>query len=152
MGLFDSVIGAATQAASGALGQALGQSGGSSGNLVEGLSGLLGGAGGEGGTAGLAGLVQQFQASGLGEVVASWISSGPNLPITAEQIQQVLGSEVVGRFAQSLGVDPQQAASQISALLPTMVDAMTPNGQLPAEGGADLSGLLQQGLGGLFGR
>ena len=148
MGLFDSVMGAATQAASGALGQ----SGGSSGNLVEGLSGLLGGAGGEGGTAGLAGLVQQFQASGLGEVVASWISSGPNLPITAEQIQQVLGSEVVGRFAQSLGVDPQQAASQISALLPTMVDAMTPNGQLPAEGGSDLSGLLQQGLGGLFGR
>jgi uncharacterized protein YidB (DUF937 family) len=148
MGLFDSVLGAATQAAGGAFGQAMGQQGGSSGNVLEGLSGLLGGGGG----AGLAGLVQQFQAGGLGNVISSWISTGQNLPITAEQIQQVLGSEMVGRFAQSLGIDPAQAAGQLASLLPNAVDAMTPNGELPSGGGADLSSLLQQGLGGLLGR
>lgn len=148
MGLFDSVMGAATQAAGGALGQVLGQSGGSSGNLMDGLSGLLGG----GGTAGLAGLVQKFQESGLSEVVASWVSTGPNLPVTAEQISQVFDHETVGRFAQSVGVDPQQAAGQIASLLPQVVDALTPDGQLPSGEGADLSGLLQKGLGGLLGR
>ncbi len=149
MGLFDSVMGAATQAAGGALGQVLGQSGGSSGNLMDGLSGLLGGGGG---TAGLAGLVQKFQESGLSEVVASWVSTGPNLPVTAEQISQVFDHETVGRFAQSVGVDPQQAAGQIAALLPQVVDALTPDGQLPSGEDADLSGLLQKGLGGLLGR
>lgn len=150
MGLFDSMLGAATQAAGGALGQVLGQSGGSSGNLMDGLSGLLGG--GEGGAAGLAGLVQKFQESGLSEVVASWVSTGPNLPVTAEQIGQVFDHETIERFAQSVGVDPQQAAGQIASLLPKVVDALTPDGQLPSGAGTDLSGLLQQGLGGLLGR
>jgi uncharacterized protein YidB (DUF937 family) len=149
MGLFDSIMGAATQAASGAFGQALGQTDGSSGNLMASLTGLLSGAGGG---AGLAGLVNQFQENGLGNVVSSWISTGPNLPITAEQIHQVLGNEMVGRFAQSLGIDPEQAAGQLSKLLPTAVDALTPNGELPSSGDTDLSSLLQQGLGGLLGR
>jgi uncharacterized protein YidB (DUF937 family) len=152
MGLFDSVMGAASQAAGGALGEMLGQAGGSSGNLMDGLSGLIGSGGGEGGAAGLAGLVQKFQESGLSEVVASWVSTGPNLPVTAEQISQVFDNETVGRFAQSVGVDPQQAAGQIASLLPKVVDALTPDGQLPSGEGTDLSGLLQKGLGGLLGR
>lgn len=147
MGLFDSVIGAATQAAGGALGQAFGGGGDaqSPGNVLGGLGGLLEGSGG------LAGLLQLFQQSGLGNVVSSWVSTGQNLPISAEQITAVLGSDVVGKFAQSLGIDPQQAAGQLSQLLPKAVDALTPDGQLPS-GQPDLASMLPQVLGGLFGR
>jgi uncharacterized protein YidB (DUF937 family) len=150
MGLFDSVLSAATQAAGGALGQGNMPGGASPDALLQGLAGLLNGAGGAGGN-GLAGLVSQFQQGGLGEVVASWVSTGANLPVSADQIGQVLGGDGLGRFAQALGIDPQQAAGQLSHWLPQVVDGLTPNGQLPA-GEPDLAGLLPQLLGGLFQR
>ena len=44
---------------------------------------------------GLSGLLQQFHDKGLGGLVTSWVSTGQNLPISADQIQHVLGSEQV---------------------------------------------------------
>ena len=107
------------------------------------LGAVLGGAGGGNGS--LGDLVQKFEQGGLGPVIASWISSGHNLPISADQLQQVLGSDTIARVAQHLGVDPSQAAAQLSQLLPAVIDKMTPNGQVPA--GADHSGLLSEVLG-----
>ena len=84
---------------------------------------------------GLSGLVQQFQQKGLGDVVSSWVSTGQNLPITAEQISHVLGSQQVKDLAAKVGISPEQATSQLSALLPTIVDKLTPNGQVGDSGG-----------------
>lgn len=92
---------------------------------------------------GVEGLVKQFQAGGLDDVVKSWVGNGQNLPVTAEQIQKVLGNEKVAAIARQLGVDPQQAAAQVAQVLPGLVDKLTPNGQIP-QGGADL---LAQGAG-----
>ena len=44
---------------------------------------------------GLDGLLKKFQSGGLGDVVASWVGTGENLPVSAQQIQAVLGSEQV---------------------------------------------------------
>lgn len=92
---------------------------------------------------GVEGLIKQFQAGGLDDVVKSWVSNGQNLPVTAEQIQQVLGNEKVAALARQMGVDPQQAAAQVAQVLPALVDKLTPNGQVP-QGGGDL---LAQGAG-----
>lgn len=99
---------------------------------------------------GLQGLVQSFQQGGLGEIVNSWVSSGQNLPISAEQIQSVLGGSSLQDMAAQLGMSQEQASGSLAEMLPQLVDGMTPNGQLP-EGGD----LLAQGLdllkkGGLF--
>lgn len=96
---------------------------------------------------GLSGLISRFQSSGLGDQAASWVSTGTNLPINAEQLQAALGSEAVSRIASQLGVDASQASGSLADLLPTVIDKLTPNGQV--EGGD----VLQQGLaalGGLF--
>jgi uncharacterized protein YidB (DUF937 family) len=84
------------------------------------------------GPGGLAGLVQQFQANGLGSVIQSWVSTGPNQPITAQQIQQALGSDKVKQIATRIGLDPNAVSQKLSTLLPQIVDHLTPNGQLPA--------------------
>jgi uncharacterized protein YidB (DUF937 family) len=134
MGLLDSL--------GGALG---GQQGGTpaTGDLIGAIIGMLGHpqAGG-----GLAGLVQKFEQSGLGSVVGSWIGTGQNLPISAEQLKSVLGSDVIGQFAQQLGLSPPDAASQLSQALPQVVDQATPNGEVPPDGGlgdlGDVSALL----------
>jgi uncharacterized protein YidB (DUF937 family) len=127
MSLLDSVVGALSG----------GQSGGGNG-LLEVAMQLLNNPQ----TGGLSGLVNAFQQGGLGEIVNSWVSTGQNLPISAEQIQSVLGGSTLQDLAAKLGVSPEQASGSLASILPQVVDHLTPNGQLP-EGGGDL---MAQGL------
>ncbi|MGA9039378.1 MAG: YidB family protein [Terriglobales bacterium] len=83
---------------------------------------------------GLSGLVQSFHDKGLGGVAESWIGNGQNLPISADQIQHVLGSTQVQALAAKAGISPEVASSQLAQLLPTLVDKLTPNGQVPQQG------------------
>jgi uncharacterized protein YidB (DUF937 family) len=80
---------------------------------------------------GLQGLVQSFHDKGMGGVVSSWVGSGPNSPITADQIHQVLGSDQVKALAAKAGISPDAAGSAIAQLLPGLVDRLTPNGSVP---------------------
>src|ERR1700722_16106886 len=79
---------------------------------------------------GLSGLVQQFHDKGLGSLVSSWVGTGQNLPISADQIQHVLGSEQVKELAAKAGISPEAASSHLSQLLPMLIDKITPNGQV----------------------
>lgn len=83
-------------------------------------------------TGGIQGLVAKFQAGGLGDTIQSWIAKGENLPISADQLRAVLGNEQLTALASKFGIDPQQAADKLAALLPVAVDKATPDGQLPA--------------------
>lgn len=135
MGLLDSVVGAL----------AGGQSGGDS-PLLNIVMQLINNPQ----TGGLGGLVQSFQQGGLGEVVNSWVSTGQNLPISAEQIQAVLGGGQLQNIAAQLGVSPEQASGSLADLLPQVVDKLTPNGQLPEGGDLLAQGLDMLKKGGLF--
>jgi uncharacterized protein YidB (DUF937 family) len=91
---------------------------------------------------GLSGLVQQFHDKGMGGLVSSWVSTGQNLPISADQIQNVLGSEQVKELAAKAGISPDVVSSHLAQLLPMLVDKLTPNGQVP-----QTSSLLEEGMG-----
>lgn len=80
---------------------------------------------------GISGLIQTFHEKGLGELVVSWVVTGQNLPISAEQIQQLLGSDQVKELAAKAGIPPDAASSQLTALLPSLMDRLTPNGAVP---------------------
>jgi uncharacterized protein YidB (DUF937 family) len=80
---------------------------------------------------GLPGLVSQFQQQGLGGVVQSWIGTGPNQPITADQLHTVLGSDTVQQMAARFGINPQDLLQKLSQVLPQAVDKMTPAGVVP---------------------
>jgi uncharacterized protein YidB (DUF937 family) len=110
--------------------------GGSSNPLATGLLQLINNHPG-----GVAGLVQSFHEKGLGEVASSWVGSGQNLPISADQIQQVLGSEQVRQLAAKAGISPDVAESSLAQLLPTLIDKLTPNGQAPQH-----SNLMEMGM------
>ncbi len=137
MGLLDSVIGAVTQPG--------GAGAGGNEAVMQTISGLLAGEGGNG----LQSLVQRFTQGGLGEVVQSWIGTGANLPVSAEQLKSALGNDTLGAMAQQAGMSHGDLAGQLAQLLPQVVDKLTPNGQLP-QGGTDIGGMLGGLLGGLF--
>lgn len=117
--------------------------GGNQNDLLSSVVNLIGGQGG-----GLNGLISQFTSNGLGDVIGSWVGTGKNLPISGDQLQNILGNDTVKNLASKLGMDSGALTSQLSNLLPNVVDKLTPEGKVP-EGD-----ILSQGmnlLGGLFG-
>jgi uncharacterized protein YidB (DUF937 family) len=80
---------------------------------------------------GLGGIVAQLQQGGLGDQVASWLGSGANLPVSADQLRSALGSQQVRDLAAHLGLPIDQALNALSAHLPGLVDQASPNGTLP---------------------
>ena len=86
---------------------------------------------GNGGQGGLNAIVAKLQQAGLGDHVKSWIGNGQNLPITAEQLQQVLGSDTVKQLAARFNIPVDQLAKVLAQQLPTTVDHASPDGRLP---------------------
>lgn len=80
---------------------------------------------------GLSALVQKFESQGMGHIVQSWISNGPNQAITADQLHQVLGSDAVTQLAAKFGLNPQDVVQKLSQILPDAVNKMTPDGVVP---------------------
>jgi uncharacterized protein YidB (DUF937 family) len=79
---------------------------------------------------GISGLIQNFHDKGMSDVVTSWVGSGQNLPISAEQIQRVLGSGVVQQLAAKAGISPEEASSHLAQFLPGIIDKLTPQGKV----------------------
>ena len=83
---------------------------------------------------GLGGLISQFQNAGLGHVAQSWVSNGPNQPVSPGQLQDVFGEQQVQNMANQAGMQRGDFLSQLSQHLPAAVNGMTPDGRLPDEG------------------
>jgi uncharacterized protein YidB (DUF937 family) len=95
---------------------------------------------------GLDGLMAKFQQGGAGDIAKSWVSTGPNLPISPDQLGQALGPDMLKQLGGG-----NDMLGQLSQLLPQVVDGLTPEGKMPAQGadiGAMLGGLLGGGGGG----
>ena len=97
---------------------------------------------------GLNGLIQKFQQGGLGDVVQSWVGNGENQAVSADQIHSVLGSDAVAGLAQKVGLQPDQVGNLLAQVLPHVVNAGTPNGEVPAGGQINSESVLGT-LGGL---
>ena len=73
---------------------------------------------------GMEGLLSKLQASGLGDQVSSWLASGHNLPVSADQLQAALGDEHVQQLAASLGLPLDKALEGLAEHLPGLVSAV----------------------------
>lgn len=127
------------QVAGAALG---GQQGAGGGNaaMINAVAGMLGQQQG-----GIGGLVQAFANQGLGEQAQSWVGTGQNIPVTPDQVQNVLGGDMLANLASQVGIPPEMASTVVSQVLPMLIDQLTPDGNIP-QGDA-----LQGGIGALLG-
>lgn len=131
MGLFDQMLG-------GVLGNVLGQGGGLAallnsplaGSLLQSMPGKLDQMLADTPFGSLQGLLGHLQQAGLGTEVQSWLSNGPNLPVSTDQMVAALGESQLGRMAAGVGLAPELFAGLISQHLPGLVDKLSPNGTL----------------------
>jgi len=102
---------------------------------------------------GLQGLMSKFSQAGMSDVFSKWVSTGPNPPVSGNQIQQALGSEQIQSLAAKLGIDPTRAAEVLAQHLPTVVDRLTPQGKIDPEAHSEegLTSLLPSLFGKLMG-
>ncbi len=97
-------------------------------------------------TGGLEGLIQAFNQKGLGDVISSWVGTGENAAITPDQVQEVLGSDVIQQLAEKSGVSIDAAKAQLAELLPSLIDKVTPEGKIPEGGLLDKGQELLRGF------
>jgi uncharacterized protein YidB (DUF937 family) len=88
-----------------------------------GLGGMFGG--------GLGSLIEQFNRSGHGDVIGSWIGTGRNQPIAPQQLGQALGEDTVATLSRESGMGREDLLAQLSETLPEVVDRLTPEGRVP---------------------
>jgi uncharacterized protein YidB (DUF937 family) len=117
-------------------------SGGDKNKLFESIMGLVNNPQ----TGGLSGLVQMFKDKGIGDAMSSWISTGKNLPVSAEQIKQALGADQIQQISNNVGVSQEEASNGLAGLLPEIIDKLTPDGEVPE------SNMITQGLNMLKGK
>lgn len=129
MGLLDSVIGALSGV----------RSTGGNGDMLGVVLHMLAD---DGEGMGVQGLIERFHDSGMSHVLDSWISRGGNLPISPDDLHQVLGSETVEGIAQQLGLSSNVTAERLCQMLPYVVDKLTPHGRLPADGLGNMGQLM----------
>jgi len=73
----------------------------------------------------LGSLVSNFSTNGLSDVVSSWLGSGENESISADQITDLFSSEQIAEFASQLGLSTESATSAIADALPNIIDSAT---------------------------
>lgn len=98
-----------------------------SGAVAAALSEVIGG----GHQGGLSAIVARLEQAGFGDQVASWIGTGANLPISALQLQAVLGNATVRQLATRLGIPTDQLSTVLAQVLPATVDQASLEGALP---------------------
>jgi uncharacterized protein YidB (DUF937 family) len=133
-------------------------SGSGGGGLQDILGGLLGGgSGGSSGTAtggmnmaavaaalapllgnllkggGLSKLVQNAQASGLSAQADSWVGTGPNEPVSGQDVRGIVGQDAVTNLAQHAGISEDEAADVLAQVVPQVVSGLTPGGEVPSD-------------------
>ena len=118
MSLFDSIIGTAAEK--------FGLSSDKAGGLLAALLGLMT-------TGGFSGFLDRFRSAGLGDTVNSWITTGDNTPLSGEQLESALGEDTITSLANQSGVDRATATSAMATMIPSVVDTLTPDGEVPDE-------------------
>jgi uncharacterized protein YidB (DUF937 family) len=89
---------------------------------------------------GITGLIQKFNEKGLGDHMSSWISTGENLPVSADQIKDALGSDKIKELASKLNLDEHDTSKSLADLLPHLINKLTPDGSVPHQD------MLSQGI------
>jgi uncharacterized protein YidB (DUF937 family) len=80
---------------------------------------------------GLSDLIGKLTAGGAEPHVNSWVGPGANQPIPPGQLGSALGQQTIDDLAARTGMTREQLLQQLAAVLPQLINHLTPNGRMP---------------------
>ena len=80
---------------------------------------------------GLSDLIGKLTAGGAEPHVNSWVGPGTNQPIQPGQLGSALGQQTIDDLAARTGMTKEQLLQQLAAVLPQLINHLTPNGRMP---------------------
>ena len=80
---------------------------------------------------GLGELIGKLTQGGLGQQVNSWVGHGPNDPVQPGQLGGAIGGNILDQLSKSTGMSQQELLNQLAAVLPQVINKLTPNGRVP---------------------
>lgn len=81
---------------------------------------------------GLHELVARMNKAGMAATVQSWIGAGANLPISAQQLREILGTHDLARICAHAGLNEQEVLGELVEHLPGVIERLSADGHLPA--------------------
>lgn len=82
---------------------------------------------------GLSGIIEMIERKGFANQASSWVGRGENLTVSSNQVEQMLGSDLVDQIALKSELPRDKVLQKLTVLLPTFVDKLTPEGAVPEE-------------------
>lgn len=80
---------------------------------------------------GVQGVVDQLRNNGLGPTVSSWMSEGPNAPVSPSQVHSAFGEQTMSELAAKAGMTPEELSQKLAQVLPHAVTTLAPGGTVP---------------------
>ncbi len=85
-----------------------------------------------GGSGGIGGFLDRFRTAGFGNEVVSWMGGSGAAALSAQSIEQVVGTSAISGIASRLGLGSAAISSAMGFVIPKVVGLLTPGGKLPA--------------------
>ena len=86
---------------------------------------------------GLSKMMQGAKANGLSAQADSWVGTGANQPLAPQEVRALVGEDAVQEVAREAGISEDEAADVLAAVVPQVVNGLTPNGQVPTDDEVD---------------
>ena len=83
--------------------------------------------------AGLTDLLDRFRQNDPNSPAHSWVSTGPNQPISSDELERALGTERIQWLTAQTGMTRDELLAGLAASLPEAIDELTPEGRIPTE-------------------
>ena len=82
---------------------------------------------------GLRELLDRFRQDNPNTAAESWVSKGPNQPISTDELVRGLGAERIQWLMTETGMTKEELLAGLAASLPDAIDKLTPDGRIPTE-------------------
>jgi uncharacterized protein YidB (DUF937 family) len=76
--------------------------------------------------------VRRFKAAGFAVEVASWLGGPDPVPLSGQEVEQMLGSEVVSGIANKVGVSQRFARTILGYAIPNIIVLLVQGGTIPS--------------------
>ena len=80
---------------------------------------------------GLSSIIGKLSQGGAAPQVNSWVGHGANEPIQPGQLGGALGQQTLNELTARTGLTQEQLLAGLSAVLPKLINNLTPNGRMP---------------------